>query len=115
MSIPSLAIAEVIIFICMGVTAVAPCPMDSCITSPTPVLSSTDAELFEYKRSIGSSLPNRSFVRAGNTEPSEARRHNEERKEKGLPKLGNQDMKKAYLKYMMMRDYDEVLYLELEY
>lgn len=40
---------------------------------------------------------------------------NEERKEKGLPKLSNQDMKKAHIKYMMMVDYDEELYLELEY
>lgn len=40
---------------------------------------------------------------------------NEKRKEKGLPKLGNQDMKKAYLKHKMMDEYDEEKYLELEY
>ena len=40
---------------------------------------------------------------------------NEERKEKGLPKLSNQDMKKAYIKHKMMDDYDEEKYLELEY
>ena len=35
--------------------------------------------------------------------------------EKGLPKLGNQDMKKAYIKHKMMDEYDEEKYLELEY
>lgn len=40
---------------------------------------------------------------------------NKERVEKGLPKLGNQDMKKAYIKQKMMREYEEEKYLELEY
>lgn len=40
---------------------------------------------------------------------------NKERVEKGLPKLGNQDMKKAYIKQKMMDEYDEEKYLELEY
>ena len=40
---------------------------------------------------------------------------NEERKEKGLPKLSNQDMKKAHIKQMMIGDYEGLLYLELEY
>ena len=40
---------------------------------------------------------------------------NEERKEKGLPKLSNQDMKKAYIKYDMVDEYDEEKYFELEY
>lgn len=40
---------------------------------------------------------------------------NKERVGKGLPKLGNQDMKKAYVKHKMMDEYDEEKYLELEY
>ena len=40
---------------------------------------------------------------------------NKERAEQGLPKLSNQDMKKAYIKYKMMEEYDEEKYLELEY
>lgn len=40
---------------------------------------------------------------------------NKERVEKGLPKLGNQDMKKAYVKQKMMREYEEEKCLELEY
>lgn len=40
---------------------------------------------------------------------------NTERIEKGLSKLGNQDMKKAYIKQKMIEEYEEEKYLELEY
>lgn len=40
---------------------------------------------------------------------------NSERAKEGLPKLGNQDMKKAYVKHKMMDEYDEEKYLELQY
>lgn len=40
---------------------------------------------------------------------------NEERKEKGLPKLSNQDMKKAYIQNKMFVDYDEELNKELKF
>lgn len=40
---------------------------------------------------------------------------NAERREEGLPKLSNQDMKKAYIKVKMNENYREELYLEREY
>ena len=40
---------------------------------------------------------------------------NEERKEQGLPKLGNQDMKKAYIQDKMFADYDVELNNELKF
>ena len=40
---------------------------------------------------------------------------NTERVEKGLPKLGNQDMKKAYVKHKMISDYELEKHFELEY
>ena len=40
---------------------------------------------------------------------------NDERKEQGLPKLSNQDMKKAYIQNKMFVDYDEELNREKNY
>lgn len=40
---------------------------------------------------------------------------NDERKERGLPKLSNQDMKKAYIMTKMNDQYDNLLEMELEY
>ena len=40
---------------------------------------------------------------------------NSERMENGLPKLTNQDMKKAYIKTIMHEDYREELYEEMKY